>query len=127
MAAEKHGFWPGAWKRLIDYAKTEFRVHLATQDAFPNLNHTKTYVITGIVRQILKHYKQNHIILEARMFSLYEQELYTLIYNNTSTFHCEIKKICFCDVITHYKLKLPSNLCEGDTLRWVRTHAAELI
>ena len=67
------------WKHLIDYAKTEFWVHLATQDAFPNLNHAKTYVIAGIVKQILKHYKRNHIVLEARMFPCYEQELYTLV------------------------------------------------
>ena len=105
------------WKRLIDYAKTEFQVHLATRDAFPDLNHMKTYIIAGIIKQILKHYKRNHIVLEAGMFPHYEQELYTLvsfplliddklsmlhqIYNNASTFHCKIKKICFRDVIHH--------------------------
>ena len=95
------------------------------------------------IKQILKHYKQNYIVLEAGMFPCYEQKLYTLvsfplliddklsmlhqIYNNTSTFHCEIKKICFCDVITHYKLKPSLNLHEDDALRWVRTHASKLI
>lgn len=54
-------------------------MHIATRDAFPEPNRAKEYIIAGIVRQIFKQFKENHLKLEDRVFPRYEQELYTLV------------------------------------------------
>lgn len=131
------------WRHLIDSAKTEFRIHLATRDAFPAIDDAKQHIIARIVKEILKHFKRNHLVLEDRMFPRYEQELYNLvsssfldnrmslimyeIYNDASTFRCEIKKLCFRHVIELYQLNPPSNIRDDEAIRWVRTRASDLI
>ncbi|KAG6372612.1 hypothetical protein JVT61DRAFT_7358 [Boletus reticuloceps] len=115
------------WKLLINKAKLEWRVYLSVADAFPSSNHAKEVVITPIVQQIFQEFKRKGHRLESDFFPHYECELYTLIYNDASTFRSEIKKICVSLVPSLYDFMLPRKLKERDSVKWLKTRADELI
>lgn len=77
--AEKRGFWPDSWKDLIDDAKLEWRVYLASADAFPNRVNAKRELIPDIVGQCLQKYKRAKIRLQDGMLPRYQQQLYALV------------------------------------------------
>ncbi|KAI5984762.1 hypothetical protein EDD15DRAFT_2374909 [Pisolithus albus] len=126
-SAEKRSFWPRAWQNLIDDAKVEWRVYLAACDTFPSHSSATQELIPDIICQCLSKYKRARIRLESGMIPRYQEELYTIVYQDSSNFRSEIKKLCVRNVVSLYDLEPPSKLREEESIRWVRDRASQLI
>ena len=78
-AAEKHGFWPNAWKGFIDEAKLEWQIYLAARDAFPDRKRAKKILICDIIHQLIRRYLRQYICLEANMLPRHQESLYAMV------------------------------------------------
>ncbi|KAI6046206.1 hypothetical protein EDC04DRAFT_2598392 [Pisolithus marmoratus] len=68
--------------------------------------------------ECLSKYKQACICFKSGMIPHY-QELYTIVYQDSSNFCSEIKKLCVCNVVSLYNLKPPSKLHEDKSIQWL--------
>ncbi|KIK13439.1 hypothetical protein PISMIDRAFT_118883, partial [Pisolithus microcarpus 441] len=68
-----------------------------------------------ILFEVLVHYEENSLEVEARYYPQYKLDMARLIFADTHTFHSKIKKAAIQIILAHYKLfPPPSAMTDAD-------------
>ncbi|KAG2336999.1 hypothetical protein BDR05DRAFT_1005372 [Suillus weaverae] len=101
-------FFPPLWIRLLDFAKANFRQHLAIIAPFPQ---RELAIDEGGKRQLEKGY-----------YLKFKAEMAIVIFNDTATFQSKIKQVALAMVPLEYEL-----VSQGGTIAAVKVKASSLI
>ncbi|KAF8132957.1 hypothetical protein EV363DRAFT_1449155 [Boletus edulis] len=94
-------FFPPLWTKLLDFAKAHMRLYTTVENPFPSLANAIDGACQECLFETLAYYEDNNLELEA--------EMARLLYNDISTYQCEIKKLVMQNIPIHYRLCPPSS------------------
>ncbi|KAI6018679.1 hypothetical protein BKA83DRAFT_4496161 [Pisolithus microcarpus] len=121
-------FFGPLWCKLLDEAKGRMRLYVATEVPFLR----REMAIDGICMEILVEmvikYEEDGLELEAGFYPEHKRSMATILFNDTQTFHSEIKKATVHIVPFEYCLYPPKNIeDDGEHIEFVKKKAAQLL
>ncbi|KAG6377811.1 hypothetical protein JVT61DRAFT_14585 [Boletus reticuloceps] len=125
-------FYPPLWQKLLDCAKARMRLYVTVENPFPVLATAIEGACQECLFEVLAYYEENDLEVEAGTsyasnhsvylqsidyYPQYKRDMARLLYNDISTYRCEIKKLVMQIVPIHYQLH-PSTTARTDAERY---------
>ncbi|KIK12319.1 hypothetical protein PISMIDRAFT_18824 [Pisolithus microcarpus 441] len=117
------GFFPPLWNKLFDLTKARMQLYVALEEPVPHHEVAMQGQCSKILFEVLVHYEENSLEVEAGISSpsslvslllicilfkgYYLQYKLDMILADMHTFHSEIKKAAIQIILAHYKLFPP--------------------
>ncbi|KAG6379784.1 hypothetical protein JVT61DRAFT_10323 [Boletus reticuloceps] len=121
-------YYPQQWVKCLDMAKARMCRYITVDDAFPSITTALTGPCKECLLETLAYYEDNKIELEKDIYPERVADMCRLIYNDISTFRCEIKKFVAQILPIHYQLYPPSSAkTDPERHKFVRDRAQALL
>ncbi|KAG2752787.1 hypothetical protein P692DRAFT_20845981 [Suillus brevipes Sb2] len=120
------GFYPPLWQKLLDRAKANFRLHIATSVPFPDKEESigGTRVCGEVITEAIVQWQEQKRKLEKGYYPEFRMGMATVVFNDAATFHSKIKQIVLTVVPMAYELALGVN---WNTIDSVKLKATSLL
>ncbi|KAG2114542.1 hypothetical protein DEU56DRAFT_919564 [Suillus clintonianus] len=120
------GFYPSLWQKLLDRAKANFRLYIATSVPFPDKEESigGTGVCGEVIAEAIIQWQEQKRKLEKGYYPEFKTGMATVVFNDAATFRSKIKQIVLTVVPMVYELALGIN---GNTTDSVKLKATALL
>ncbi|KAG1741924.1 hypothetical protein EDD22DRAFT_958983 [Suillus occidentalis] len=120
------GFYPSLWQKLLDRAKANFRLYIATSVPFPDKEQSigGTGVCGEVIAEAIIQWQEQKRKLEKGYYPEFKTGMATVVFNDAATFRSKIKQIVLTVVPMAYELALGVN---GNTIESVKLKATSLL
>ncbi|KIK31795.1 hypothetical protein CY34DRAFT_19564 [Suillus luteus UH-Slu-Lm8-n1] len=120
------GFYPSLWQKLLDRAKANFRLYIATSVPFPDKEQSigGTGVCGEVIAEAIVQWQEQKRKLEKGYYPEFKTGMATVVFNDAATFRSKIKQIVLTVVPMAYELALGVN---GNTIESVKLKATGLL
>ncbi|KAG2090008.1 uncharacterized protein F5147DRAFT_658271 [Suillus discolor] len=118
------GFFPPLWIKLLDFAKANFRQHLAIVAPFPQRESAidEGGVCGEMIAEAIIYWQEQKCQLEKGYYPKFKAEMAIVIFNDAATFRSKIKQVALAVVPLEYEL-----VSQGGTIAAVKIKASGLI
>ncbi|KIK16517.1 hypothetical protein PISMIDRAFT_113217, partial [Pisolithus microcarpus 441] len=98
------------WCKLLGEAKARMQLYVAMEVPFLRCEMAIDGVCMEILVEMVIKYKDDGLELEAGFYPEHKRSMATILFNDTQTFHSEIKKVAVCIVPFEYGLYPPETI-----------------
>ncbi|KAF8133443.1 hypothetical protein EV363DRAFT_1295587 [Boletus edulis] len=117
-------FYPQSWRKLLNLAKAHMRLQVAIDDAFLKLETAIDGECKEVLRKAIAYFEENQWQVDRD----YMPDMCRLIFNDTQTFHSDIKKVVMKFIHPGYDLFLPATAgIDKEKLTVVKNKADKLL
>ncbi|KIM63475.1 hypothetical protein SCLCIDRAFT_44221, partial [Scleroderma citrinum Foug A] len=121
-------FYPPLWRKLLDLAKAQMRLHIAVKNVFPWLEQAVNGIYREVLIEVIAHFEDKGWEVEAGYYPAHRSSMCRLLFNDTQTFRSDIKKAIMKTLPFDYGLYPPPDVGnEGVRIKFVKDRADELL
>ncbi|KAI6017759.1 hypothetical protein BKA83DRAFT_4496913 [Pisolithus microcarpus] len=116
------------WCKLLGEAKVRMQLYVATEVPFLCHEMVINSVCMEILVEMVIKYEDNGLELEAGFYPEHKRSMVTILFNNTQTFHSEIKKVAVHIIPFEYGLYPPETIDDNaKQINFVKKKATQLL
>ncbi|KAI6016159.1 hypothetical protein BKA83DRAFT_4129172 [Pisolithus microcarpus] len=121
-------FFGPLWCKLLGEAKARMRLYVATEVPFLRREMAINGVCMEILVEMVIKYEDDGLELEAGFYPEHKRSMAMILFNNTQTFHSEIKKVAVRIVPFEYGLYPPETIDDNaEQIDFVKKKATQLL